>query len=295
MGAGHDRQRVLDHQDDDVRVRADARRPRRARLRRAGVAVLAGVRGRGQGRRAGPQPDGPHAPACPGGSEPMQPEDLADWEKCTSLLAAQAPWWEPGTAAGYHAVTQGYLIGEVVRRITGDSIGTFFAREVAEPLGADFFIGTPASADARVAPLIPPDAAAPEKQIGMLGELGREDAEPTRPVAGETQRRGVVAPGGDPGRRRTRQRALGGDGPVGDRVRRRGPRQAAAVRGRRAGAVRRAGERGRPGARRPASLRARLRARERDAADGPEHVRVGRLRRLASYSTTSTPGPPSRT
>jgi CubicO group peptidase (beta-lactamase class C family) len=126
-----------------------------------------------------------HTAGLSGWEQPMQPEDLADWEKCTSLLAAQAPWWEPGTAPGYHAVTQGYLIGEVVRRITGETIGTFFAREVAEPLGADFFIGTPASADDRVVALIPPDPAETQKQFGTLGELGvRTLSNP--PVAGET-------------------------------------------------------------------------------------------------------------
>src|SRR6202050_874394 len=120
-----------------------------------------------------------------GWEQPMRPEDLADWDKCTSLLAAQAPWWEPGTAAGYHAITQGYLIGEVVRRITGDSIGTFFAREVAEPLGADFFIGTPASADDRVIALIPPDEAESQKHLALLGELGlRTLSNP--PVGGAT-------------------------------------------------------------------------------------------------------------
>ena len=74
-----------------------------------------------------------------------------------ALLAAQAPWWEPGTASGYHAITQGYLEGELVRRVTGRSIGTFFREEVAGPLGADFHIGLPASEDHRVADLVPPD------------------------------------------------------------------------------------------------------------------------------------------
>ncbi len=97
-----------------------------------------------------------HTSGLAGWTEPLVPEDLADWEKCTSLLAAQEPWWEPGTASGYHAVSQGYLIGEIVRRITGETIGTFFAREVAAPLGADFHIGTPASEDARVSLVIPP-------------------------------------------------------------------------------------------------------------------------------------------
>jgi CubicO group peptidase (beta-lactamase class C family) len=97
-----------------------------------------------------------HTAGLSGWEEPMQPEQLADWERCTSALAAQQPWWEPGTASGYHAITQGYLIGEVVRRITGESIGTWFAREVAKPLEADFFIGLPESEDARVANVIAP-------------------------------------------------------------------------------------------------------------------------------------------
>jgi CubicO group peptidase (beta-lactamase class C family) len=97
-----------------------------------------------------------HAAGLSGWKEPITKDDLYDWEKCTSLLAAQAPFWEPGTAPGYHAVTQGYLVGEVVRRITGKSLGTVFREEIAAPLGADFHIGLPASEDARVAELIPP-------------------------------------------------------------------------------------------------------------------------------------------
>ena len=97
-----------------------------------------------------------HTAGLPGWTEPLEAEGLADWDRCTSMLAAQEPWWEPGTASGYHAVTQGYLIGEVVRRITGDSIGTWFAREISGPLGADFFIGLPESEDRRVSMVIPP-------------------------------------------------------------------------------------------------------------------------------------------
>ncbi len=97
-----------------------------------------------------------HTAGLSGWTEHLEPEGLADWERCTSMLAAQEPWWEPGTASGYHAVTQGYLIGEVVRRITGVSIGRWFADEVAAPLGADFFIGLPESEDARVSLVIPP-------------------------------------------------------------------------------------------------------------------------------------------
>ena len=97
-----------------------------------------------------------HAAGLSGWKQPITTEDLYDWEKMTTLLAAQAPYWPPGAAPGYHALTQGYLVGEVVRRITGKSLGTVFREEIAEPLGADFHIGLPASEDGRVADLIPP-------------------------------------------------------------------------------------------------------------------------------------------
>ena len=100
-----------------------------------------------------------HSAGLSGWKEPLQREDLYDWSKCTDLLARQAPFWKPGTAPGYHALTQGYLVGEVVRRATGKTIGTVFRTEIAEPLGADFHIGLPASEDARVADLQPPPAA----------------------------------------------------------------------------------------------------------------------------------------
>jgi CubicO group peptidase (beta-lactamase class C family) len=97
-----------------------------------------------------------HSAGLSGWKEKITLEDVYDWDKVTALLAAQAPYWEPGTRSGYHALTQGFLVGEVVRRITGRSLGTFFRQEIAEPLGADFHIGLPASEDARVADLIPP-------------------------------------------------------------------------------------------------------------------------------------------
>lgn len=101
-----------------------------------------------------------HTAGLPSWREPMAVEDLYDWEKSTSLLAADEPWWEPGTAGGYHAVTQGYLVGEVIRRVTGQSVGKWFAENLAEPLGADFHIGTPAEHDDRVAKVIPPPSLA---------------------------------------------------------------------------------------------------------------------------------------
>ncbi|MEU9137711.1 serine hydrolase domain-containing protein [Streptomyces sp. NPDC048404] len=83
-------------------------------------------------------------------------EDLYDWPSATARLEAQTPRWEPGSAAGYHSLTYGFLVGEVVRRVTDRSLGAFFAQEVAGPLGADFHIGLPAEHDHRVALTIPP-------------------------------------------------------------------------------------------------------------------------------------------
>jgi CubicO group peptidase (beta-lactamase class C family) len=126
-----------------------------------------------------------HTAGLAGWTEPLAPEDLADWEKCTTLLAAQAPWWEERSQSGYHAVTQGYLVGEVVRRISGVSLGTFFHEQVAAPLGADFHIGLSEQHDARVARLIPPPPAATVSELSAASELALRAL--TNPaISGET-------------------------------------------------------------------------------------------------------------
>lgn len=107
-----------------------------------------------------------HTAGLSGWDEPLVMADLLDHDKIVGLHAAQAPWWEPGTASGYHAISQGYLLGEIVKRISGRSLGQFFAEEIAGPVGADFHIGTPASADSRVAHV-----------IGPAEPLGAEDGE----------------------------------------------------------------------------------------------------------------------
>jgi CubicO group peptidase (beta-lactamase class C family) len=100
-----------------------------------------------------------HTAGLPQFDPPVMVSDLYDWPAATERLAKQAPRWEPGTLAGYHSVTQGFLVGEVVRRVTGHSLATFFADQVAGPLGADFHITLPAEHDRRFAPgLAPPDA-----------------------------------------------------------------------------------------------------------------------------------------
>jgi len=99
-----------------------------------------------------------HSAGLAGIRQPLETEALYDWTRMTAALAAESPWWEPGTATGYHAVTYGYLLGEIVQRITGRTLGAFFREEVAGRLGADFHIGLPASEDARVAELVTPSA-----------------------------------------------------------------------------------------------------------------------------------------
>ncbi|MBM4072293.1 MAG: beta-lactamase family protein [Planctomycetes bacterium] len=97
-----------------------------------------------------------HTSGVSGWEQPLTLEDVYDWDKSIALLAEQAPWREPGTASGYHAMTYGHLIGEVIRRITGLRLGEFFAGHVAGPLGGDFHIGLPPSEFHRVTKVVPP-------------------------------------------------------------------------------------------------------------------------------------------
>lgn len=89
-------------------------------------------------------------------AQPVVVEDLYDWDKSTAMLAAQPPWWTPGSASGYHALNQGHLVGEVIRQVTGRKLGQYFAQEIAAPLGADFHIGLAPEHDHRVSPIVPP-------------------------------------------------------------------------------------------------------------------------------------------
>ncbi len=89
-------------------------------------------------------------------AQPVTPEDILDVEKATAMLAVQAPWWEPGTASGYHALNQGHLVGEVIRRIDGRGLKQYFAEEIANPLDADFTIGSPPQNHSRIANVLAP-------------------------------------------------------------------------------------------------------------------------------------------
>ncbi|HJM21874.1 MAG TPA: serine hydrolase domain-containing protein [Acidimicrobiales bacterium] len=94
-----------------------------------------------------------HQTGCSGFPRPVTVEELYDHDLMADLLAGMQPWWEPGTAPGYHAITQGTLQAELLRRVDGRTLGTFFRDEVTRPLNADFHIGLPLSEGHRVAQL----------------------------------------------------------------------------------------------------------------------------------------------
>jgi CubicO group peptidase (beta-lactamase class C family) len=126
-----------------------------------------------------------HQAGLPGFEEPTPIEDFYDWEIVTSRLARQTPMWEPGTKNSYHAMTFGFLAGELVRRASGMRVGEFLAREVAGPLKADVFIGLPEREEHRVAPLVPSPAQKPFDRQNMPPEaviaVTNPDMKPTLP------------------------------------------------------------------------------------------------------------------
>ncbi|MGA7835983.1 MAG: serine hydrolase domain-containing protein [Acidimicrobiales bacterium] len=95
-----------------------------------------------------------HTSGLAGFSPAISFGDLADWERCASDLARMEPWWSDRSRSGYHPISQGTLLGELVRRITGATIGEFFATEVAHVLDADFYIGLPESEEPRVSVVV---------------------------------------------------------------------------------------------------------------------------------------------
>ncbi|CAE7030560.1 hypothetical protein PTNB73_05440 [Pyrenophora teres f. teres] len=109
-----------------------------------------------------------HAAGLSGWQEAVTIEDVCNFEKSTKLLEQQAPWWEPGTAMGYHALTMGHLLAELVRRVTGVSLQDFVTRELAGPLNADFQYGAKKEDWQRVAQIIPPPSFKPEDVPAMF-------------------------------------------------------------------------------------------------------------------------------
>jgi CubicO group peptidase (beta-lactamase class C family) len=113
-----------------------------------------------------------HQAGLPAIRQPLAPGALYDWQSMIEVLAAETPFWEPGTRQGYHATTFGHLVGEVVRRVSGRSFDAFFREEVAGPLGLDFHIGLPQEHEPRVAPTIradpPPPGEPPSRFLALM-------------------------------------------------------------------------------------------------------------------------------
>jgi CubicO group peptidase (beta-lactamase class C family) len=120
---------------------------------------------------------------------PLPQNALYDWDLMCESLAAQEPWWPPGEGHGYHAFTYGFLVGEVVRRITGETLGTFFRKNVAQPLAADFHIGLAAENDARTSDMYsvyignrparaPKPDEPPTSEFGSLAEFASRMKDP---------------------------------------------------------------------------------------------------------------------
>ena len=111
-----------------------------------------------------------HQAGLPAVRETLPQGAYADWDLVVNALAKEEPFWEPGTRNGYHALTFGWLNGEVVRRVSGKSLGTFFKDEIAQPLKLDFWIGLPEDKESRVAPMIP---AKPDPARRLFQELAK--------------------------------------------------------------------------------------------------------------------------
>jgi CubicO group peptidase (beta-lactamase class C family) len=95
-----------------------------------------------------------HSAGVPVLHEPCKPRGYLDWDYMTGRLADEEPFWKPGTRNGYHMAMFGWTVGELVRRVSGKSLGTFFREEIVEPLGTEFWIGAPDSVEPRFAPVI---------------------------------------------------------------------------------------------------------------------------------------------
>ncbi|MFF7281016.1 serine hydrolase domain-containing protein [Streptomyces griseorubiginosus] len=129
-----------------------------------------------------------HRAGLSGLREPHSLAELCDWELTTERLAATEPWWEPGTVSGYHAFTYGFLVGEVVRRVSGLRPSAFLEREVTGPLGIDFTIGLPEKDAGRAAELVHPPVVSSSEQAAIFAQLTPAAlAALTNPVAGAAE------------------------------------------------------------------------------------------------------------
>jgi CubicO group peptidase (beta-lactamase class C family) len=109
-----------------------------------------------------------HQAGLPALREALPKGAIYNWDYMVNALANAEPLWAPGTQHGYHGLTFGFLVGEVIRRVSGVGLGEFFRREFAEPLELDFWLGLPEEVEVRVAPTLPPDLVAPGVQLPSM-------------------------------------------------------------------------------------------------------------------------------
>ena len=115
-----------------------------------------------------------HSSAVPALRAPVKDSGPFEWDYMTARLADEVPFWPPGTRNGYHGFTFGWTVGEMVRRASGQSLGTFFREEVARPLGLDFWIGLPEEIEPRVAPITPYVYKAADAVTPFMRDLGTD-------------------------------------------------------------------------------------------------------------------------
>jgi CubicO group peptidase (beta-lactamase class C family) len=118
-----------------------------------------------------------HQAGLPAVRAPLPPGAFYDWDLMVEVLAAEEPFWRPGSTHGYHGLTFGFLVGEVIRRVSGQSVGRFLRSEVAEPLGIDLTLGLDASEHGRVAHVNGPQPPAPGDPVSPY--LVKAMTEPT--------------------------------------------------------------------------------------------------------------------
>ena len=111
-----------------------------------------------------------HRAGLPAVRTRLPPNAMFDWKLMTESLATETPWWTPGLEHGYHVNTYGFLVGEVLRRVTGKSVGQLISELIATPLNAEIFLGTPAHLHSRVADYEWPNDPFPEQEPAGLDE-----------------------------------------------------------------------------------------------------------------------------
>jgi CubicO group peptidase (beta-lactamase class C family) len=109
-----------------------------------------------------------HTAGVPAFTPHVSFDDMYDWDKVIHILEAEKPWWKPGTKLGYHTLSYGFLLGEVIRHVTGKTLGHFLHDEITAPLGIDFFIGLPEQEETRVAEIVPAQQKFNAIQVGLV-------------------------------------------------------------------------------------------------------------------------------